>query len=98
AVRAGRNRHRLEADGDRAGMGQVAGAVDGEDLEPIVRRVDGEEMGPIGRERERTYLTALELDERRCAGDRRERDDDEQAGDETGAIEHRSLRGRPRGP
>src|SRR2546427_10442222 len=52
-------------------MGQAPGADDGEDLEPIVRRVDGEEMATIGRQRERSHLTALELDEPRRLGRRR---------------------------
>ena len=64
AVRARRDGHGLEPDRDRTGMGQVAGAVDGEDLEPIVGRVDREEAATVGRQREGTNLTALELDER----------------------------------
>jgi hypothetical protein len=77
-VRARRDRHGLEADRDRPGMGRVAGGGEREDLDPIVGRVDREETAPVRRQREGTDLTALELDER--AGRRGGHRGDEEGG------------------
>src|SRR5205085_1975493 len=88
AVRARRDGHGVEADRDRTGMGQVADAIDGEDLEPIVGRVDREETATVGRQREGTDLTALEFDER---GGTRGGDRDENEGGSQGPPGHLAL-------
>ena len=59
-VGAGGHRDRLDADLNRAGVGEGAGAVDAEDLEVVVGRVDGEELRLIRRQGQRSHRAALE--------------------------------------
>src|SRR5262245_65251250 len=68
-VRTCCHRHRLETDGHRARVREIAARrLDREDLEPVVGGVDGEQPCARRRERKRADLTALERDER-CVRD-----------------------------